>query len=321
MSDFEGEKWAVEEVLLRVAWYYYKDEMTQDEIARRMMVSRASVGRMLDRARKVGLVAISLNARHLSAFELSARLCETFGLEEALVVPDFAGQPLSQRAVNGRIGVGGSQYLNTHLRPGGTLGVGWGDTVARVMDATDVAAAAPLHIVTLTGGVDGYLQALAHSRWESAVGAPDLLTASVIPAPIVVTTPTLAASLRAEPTINEVLRRARSVQHAIVGVGTTAEDATLVRMGYLTSDDARLLGDKGAVGDILGQFFTSEGEVLDLPLHERRIGVELCDLAGIGKVVAVAGGMAKVTAIRGALAGKYLDVLVTNEQVAQALLG
>jgi lsr operon transcriptional repressor len=243
VSDFEGEKWAVEEVLLRVAWYYYKDEMTQDEIAQRMMVSRASVGRMLDRARKVGLVAISLNARHPTAFELSARLCDTFGLEEALVVPDFADQealvvpdfadqPLSQRAVNGRIGMGGSQYLNTHLRPGGTLGVGWGDTVARVMDATDVAAAAPLHIVTLTGGVDGYLQALARSRWESAVGGPDLLTASVIPAPIVVTTPTLAASLRAEPTINEVLQRARSVQHAIVGVGTTAEDATLVRMGY-----------------------------------------------------------------------------------------
>jgi lsr operon transcriptional repressor len=321
MSDFEGEKWAVEEVLLRVAWYYYKDEMTQDEIARRMMVSRASVGRMLDRARKVGLVSISLNARHLTAFELSARLCETFGLEEALVVPDFAGQPLSQRAVNGRIGVGGAQYLNTHLRPGGTLGVGWGDTVARVMAAADVAAAAPLHIVTLTGGVDGYLQALAHSRWESTVGGPDLLTASVIPSPIVVTTPTLAASLRAEPTINEVLQRARTVQHAIVGVGTTAEDATLVRMGYLTSDDARLLGDKGAVGDILGQFFTSEGKVLDMPLHERRIGVELCDLAGIGKVVGVAGGMTKIAAIRGALAGKYLDVLVTNEQVAQALLG
>jgi len=175
--------------------------------------------------------------------------------------------------------------------------------------------------VTLTGGVDGYLQALAHSRWESTAGGPDLLTASVIPSPIVVRTPTLAASLRAEPTIDEVLQRARCVPHAIVGVGTTAEDATLVRMGYLAPDDARLLRDKGAVGDILGQFFTAEGEVLDLPLHERRIGVELCDLAGIGKVIGVAGGMAKVAAIRGALAGKYLDVLVTNEQMAQALLG
>jgi lsr operon transcriptional repressor len=43
-------RWTSEELLLRAAWYYYKDELTQDEIARRLSVSRASVGRLLDRA-------------------------------------------------------------------------------------------------------------------------------------------------------------------------------------------------------------------------------------------------------------------------------
>src|ERR1700677_5368272 len=77
-----------EELLLRVAWFYYKDELTQDEIARRLSVSRASVGRMLERARRVGLVSINLNAEHLDAFELSGQLRRTFGLAEALVVPE-----------------------------------------------------------------------------------------------------------------------------------------------------------------------------------------------------------------------------------------
>jgi DNA-binding transcriptional regulator LsrR (DeoR family) len=31
-----------EELLLRVAWFYYKDELTQEEIAKRLSVSRAS---------------------------------------------------------------------------------------------------------------------------------------------------------------------------------------------------------------------------------------------------------------------------------------
>src|SRR5580692_3473793 len=79
-----------EELLLRVAWFYYKDELTQDEIAKRLSVSRASVGRMLDRARRVGLVTINLNADHLNAFEVSRQLRATFGLSEALVVPDHA---------------------------------------------------------------------------------------------------------------------------------------------------------------------------------------------------------------------------------------
>ena len=49
-------RWSSEELLLRAAWFYYKDELTQDEIAKRLSVSRASVGRLIDRARKVGLV-------------------------------------------------------------------------------------------------------------------------------------------------------------------------------------------------------------------------------------------------------------------------
>ena len=37
-------RWSSEELLLRAAWFYYKDELTQDEIAKRLSVSRASVG-------------------------------------------------------------------------------------------------------------------------------------------------------------------------------------------------------------------------------------------------------------------------------------
>ncbi len=115
-----------EELLLRVAWFYYKDELTQDEIAKRLSVSRASVGRMLDRARKVGLVSINLNADHLDAFEVSRQLRRTFGLAEALVVPDHEAEASDRHGLNVRLGLGGAQFMSTHLRPGGTLGVGWG---------------------------------------------------------------------------------------------------------------------------------------------------------------------------------------------------
>jgi lsr operon transcriptional repressor len=91
-------------------------------------------------------------------------------------------------------------------------------------------------------------------------------------------------------------------------------------MGYLTKADARRLSEMGVVGDILGQFFDASGNVFDLPIHERRIGIELADLRRIPKVVAVAGGLHKAEAILGALHGKFADVLVTNELVAMRLL-
>ena len=84
--------------MLRAAWYYYKDELTQDEIARRLSMSRASVGRLLDRARRVGLVSINLNTERLDAFELSGELRRAFGLAEALVVPDHEKEPFDHHA-------------------------------------------------------------------------------------------------------------------------------------------------------------------------------------------------------------------------------
>jgi lsr operon transcriptional repressor len=313
-------RWTSEELLLRVAWYYYKDELTQDEIARRLSVSRASVGRLLDRARKVGLVSINLNAEYLDAFELSGELRRTFGLAEALVVPDHEKEPTDRHTLNARIGLGGAQFMSTHLRPGGSLGVGWGETVSRVIGSTNFGAVGPVHMVTLTGGVEGYLQTILSSKGEVTTEQSEVTSATVIPTPIMASTPALAAALRDEPTVQQVLKQACGVEHAIVGVGTPAADATIVHLGYLNPADVRGLRDRGVVGDILGQFFDADGSVVELPIHDRRIGIELSDLVHIPKVVGVAGGLHKADAILGALHGGFLDVLVTNELTAIRLL-
>jgi lsr operon transcriptional repressor len=313
-------RWSSEELLLRVAWYYYKDELTQDEIARRLSISRASVGRLLDRARKVGLVSINLNTDYLDAFALSGKLRQVFGLAEALVVPDHEKEPADHHALNARIGLGGAQFMSTHLRPGGSLGVGWGETVSRVIAATSFGAVGPVHMVTLTGGVEGYLQTILSSKGEVATEPSSLISATVIPSPIMASTPALAAALREEPTIQQVLKQACDVEHALVGVGTPTADATIVHLGYLNADDARGLRERGVVGDILGQFFDADGNVVELPIHDRRIGIDLSDLARIPKVIGVAGGLHKSEAILGALHGGFLDVLVTNELAAIRLL-
>jgi lsr operon transcriptional repressor len=117
-----------------------------------------------------------------------------------------------------------------------------------------------------------------------------------------------------------VLKQACGVEYALVGVRTPTADATIAGMGYLTADDSRGLHERGVVGDILGQFFDARGDVVDLPIHERRIGIELADLGRIPTVVGVAGGIHKAEAILGALHGGFLDVLVTNELTAIRLL-
>jgi len=278
------------------------------------------VGRLLDRARRVGLPSINLNAEYLDAFELSGQLRQTFGLAEALVVPDHEQEPADHHTLNARVGLGGAQFMSTHLRPGGSLGVGWGETVSRVIAATNFGAVGPVHMVTLTGGVESYLQTILSSKGEVTTEPSEVTSATVIPTPIMASTPALAAALRDEPSIQQVLKQACGVEHALVGVGTPTGNATIVHLGYLNPADVRGLRERGVVGDILGQFFDAEGNVVELPIHDRRIGIELSDLMHIPKVVGVAGGLHKAHAILGALHGGFLDVLVTNELTAIRLL-
>lgn len=76
----------------------------------------------------------------------------------------------------------------------------------------------------------------------------------------------------------------------------------------------------GAAGDICGRLYDIYGMKLDVPVDKRIIGIELDDLKQVGHVVGVAGGEAKAKAILGALHGKRITALVTDDMAARQVL-
>ena len=149
------------------------------------------------------------------------------------MVPDYEGEPTDLGVLNARIGLGGAQLISNSLQTGSSLGVGFGDTVSRVIAAINFGAVGPIHLVALTGGVNGYLRTVMSSRVDLGTDS-EMTTVIAIPSPIVVSTTAMALALKAEPIIGDILRRARGVDLAVVGIGTPSIDATLVQMGYLT---------------------------------------------------------------------------------------
>jgi lsr operon transcriptional repressor len=315
-STVAPEQWAAEEQLLRVAWYYYVDGVSQDDIAKLMGVSSASAGRLLERCRQSGIVSFTINSEYYSAFEVGRRLKERFSLREALVPPMLDSDVADQSTINQWLGRGGAQYLQNHLKPGDLLGMGWGDTVRSTVDALNSDAMSQVSTVSLTGGVGTYVNTLRRVRTGHSDSAHD----SLIPAPILASSAELARALRAEEQVQLLLERARHCDHAVIGVGAVGAQATLVQVGYTSAEQLAEFAEAGAVGDLLGVFYDRNGKVLDLPLHDLRIGISMDDLRRVPNVVAIAGGMSKYQAVLGALRGGYLDVLVTTEDVARALL-
>jgi len=108
---------------------------------------------------------------------------------------------------------------------------------------------------------------------------------------------------------------------AVMGLGAPRPESILVQEGRIVQwAELEALMKAGAIGDINLRYFDAHGRAVASELDERVIGLTLGEIKRIGHVVGVAGGSAKLRAIRGALEGKLIDVLVTDHVTAQNLL-
>jgi lsr operon transcriptional repressor len=301
--------------VVRAAWLYYKDGLSQAEIGERLFVSRATVGRLLDMARAEGIVRFEISADHLSSFRLSEDLRARHGLVDAVVVPRLEGNRRDEHR-NVRVAEAAAEYVKRFLRPGAVIGIGWGDTIVRVLFALDRHSLEGVTIVAIAGGIDAYTRDVTARNTN---GVTEHLR--ILPAPLLASSARIAAALREDESVTSVMRLAESAVATLTGIGTNADDASSVRAGLATQAQVRDFRAMGGVGDMLGEWFDRDGAVLRGATSDRKIGVSLDGLKDMPNVVGVAGGIEKTEAIAAALRGGYLDVLVTDEDVAEALLG
>ncbi len=297
-----------EEILTRIAWYYYNDGLTQSEIGEKLNMSRIKVSRLLESGRRSGIIQVRINSRYQGCLTLERQIKERYGLLEAYVVPQLPNQEPSDR-----LGQAAAQFLMQRLQTDDLLAVGWGATVSNTIQRLGhLANERNIGLVSLTGGVSTYVDGMRTANWGSGV--------HLVPAPLVVRDPDVARNLSSEPAVANLLDMALNATYQLVGIGELSAASTVVRAGYVSPDEVEPLRRKGAVGDILCQFFNERGEALDLPLHDRVIGVKLAGLSRADKVVAAAGGIQKVQAIHAALRGTFVGILITDETTAAGLL-
>ncbi len=308
-----------EALLSRVAWYYHHDGLTQHEVGRRLGLSRIKVSRLLEKGKRTGVIGITIHAKHRGSLELEARLREAFALREAIVIPPLelqGGDATVQ--VNERLAQAAASHLMNFLDEKSLLAVGWGDTVTRTLNRLGyLLGRTGSSVMTLTGGVSTYVHVI--GGLHAALAHAHRLF--MIPSPLVVSSRATAEALLAEPAVREVLTMAKTADYALIGVGAMDERASFIKGGYVSSAEMVGYRRQGAVGDLLGRFLDRAGQVLDLEIHDRIVGIDLETLGSLSCVIGVAGGAQKAEALRSALAGGYLDIVITDEPTALAVLG
>ncbi|KAB0681389.1 sugar-binding transcriptional regulator [Aureimonas leprariae] len=302
---------------IRAAWLHYAGGLTQAAVAKRLGLPSVKAHRLIARAAADGVVKVSIDGEIVECARLENRLCERFGLDFCEVAPDLGEEGLPLRA----LGLAGAAFFRREIERGGhaVIGIGHGRTLAAAVNGMARFEAAPgVRFVSLLGGLTRNYAANPHDvmhRLAEKTGAP----AFVLPVPFFANSAEDRAVLLAQPGVRDVFDMSNHAALKFCGVGTADAGAQLVATGMIEAREIAEIEAAGGVSEMLGHFFDKRGQVLETGLTARTLAVDL-DGARDGRIVVIAGGPAKVAAIRAVLRSGRLGGLITDERTAASLL-
>ena len=292
----------------KAAWFYYMENYTQHQIAEAMGLSRAKVIRLLEDAKTDGIIQFNFRKDDFTRVSLEKNLIAAYGLNDAFVVPT----PLNEATLTHTISRAAALYVSDHLRPGGYLNIGYGDTVSSMLGYLAKEHEDPINVVSMTGGVSYYLPSVSSTAYAMHL--------FLIPSPLIVSSSEVRDALLGEKSIQEIYAMTEHADMSVVGIGAAVEGATVLRNGIIRESELAILKMQGSVGDVLNHFYDSEGNPITTEIENRTISTDIEKLRTMKNVVGVAGGSEKVAAIKAVLRGGYLNVLVTDSKTAEGLL-
>lgn len=301
----------------RAAWMHFAGGMTQSQVADRLGITRLKAHRLIARATQDGVVRFFIDGEVVACVELETRLRERYGLGFCQVVPEVDHDSLPLKP----LGMVGARFIQSVLERGEEklIGVGHGRTLAACVDHLPRMRAGKARFVSLLGGLTRKFSANPHDvihRLAERTGAE----AYVMPVPFIANTPEDRAVLMKQKGVGEVFALAGKAGMMVIGVGTVLREASLVATGMIERSEIDRVRRAGGAGEILGHFFDARGRPVDTDVSRRTLSLSVEELRG-RNIVAIAGGAAKVDALRAVLASGLARGLITDERTAGALAG
>ena len=300
----------------RAGWLYDVAGNTQDEIARKLGVSRQTAQRLVSLAMSERLIKVRLDHPIARCMELSAALRQRYDLFFCEVSPT---DPASTSSTLGIAQLAAAEMERWLRRPDPiVIGVGTGRTMRAVADQMPSMQCPQHKLVALvgTGKADG-----SASFYDVIIRLSDTVRAPHHPMPLPVYTRTLEERelLTSLPSTRSLLNLVEQADVSFVGIGSIGEGSALLKDGFITEEENDALRRAGAVGEITAWSFDSQGRLIQGHLNERCASAPLQQPAK-RPMIGVAMGVPRRAAIRAALTGRLVTGLITDEATAEHLL-
>ena len=300
----------------RAGWLYYVAGNTQDEIARKMQISRQSAQRLVAIAISEKLVKVRLDHPIARCLDLSEALKDRFGLRFCEVTPSDPESHSTTLGIANAAAAELERYL-TRKEPV-IIAMGTGEELRATAEQLRSMDCPQHKLVSLVGNIasDGSASLLdAVSRAAEIVRAPYY----PMPCSVIAASKSERDAVVSQRHIRQVIELAHSADVTFVGIGSMVEDAPLVKDGFVTDSEMRAMMALGSAGEIVGWAYDDAGNLIKGLTNDRVIGAPPTRNAKTN-VIGVSMEPGRLRAIRAAMKGHLINGLITNDAMAEKLL-
>lgn len=312
-------------LIYKVCSLYYEDDMRQQEVSDYLGISRATVSRMLQKGKESGIVRVEvINPVQFSYNKLEKAVERKYGLKEVIVVESSALDTKTESV--SRMYERAALCLSQFFKDGDWIGVTMGHTLHNIVKTNRAFEKdKKLMFVPIVGGigqstidkVDVQSNRIAQEFSRKFGG-----TYTQFLSPAVFSEQKAMEYFLKEKSISYIFDDFQKLDTLIMGIGIPQRvESTLVRAGYITGENLEKFARDGMAGDIALHFFDEDGATEKFrAFNDRVAGMPLEMMKKVRNRIGIAGGENRAEAIRGAIKGGFINMLITNIDAAEKLL-
>lgn len=307
---------ALDEIFIskKCAWLYYVGRLNQNQIAKKVGLSKMRVHRLIAFAEKNGFVKTFVEGGFDETSKYENILKEKYHLKISEVIPieDLNNDPSEM------IAAAGARFIMNQINENNVseFGIGTGNTlntIAKWLPKIDK----EIDFITVNGSLTS------HNSIQTETGINQIAHKTNgecynVGIPLMVESVEQKKILEKIKFIKKIMNRANNTKVKILGVGGLFETSQIVRSKIFSKESIEKIKQAGAVGEVAGNFFDKNGKFISIKETQKITSADI-DSFKKSTTVLVAGGRYKISQIKSVLKSGLFTGLITDEETAKQL--
>lgn len=307
-----------DEVLSKVAHMYYNENKTQSEIADYFSTTRFKVSKWIQDARNKNIVEITVHSSNNRNTKLENIFKENFALQNVIILNNHY---IPYEDTLRQLGKLGAEYLNRIITSDSIIGVLWGKTVYNIINQVSANNNQFMNITALqiVGSV---------AKDNPILDSPELIKNlaaayngkyKFLLAPLYIEDDYIREKIIDEPVIKDAIEYGKKANIILTGIGgeTCTSLYSNIWGKYMDKCD---LQNTNAVGSIYGRIIDKDGDVCDIDINKKVVGIDMESILKIRYRIGIVVGKHKTDATIGVLKGNLINTLITDTDMAISIL-